>query len=432
VRRRLPPSVAVSPPARARLGRRLALVQRPRPFSVLALTAAAHGVCDLVWVIDTSLPEVAEVARPLRRFGSVVDVAGLPLADAAARIEAERPDGILALADSTLPWTAQIAERLGLPSVTPQVARWLTDKDAQRTALRAAGVPVPAFSRVPDRADDDAWSALARDATFPAVLKPRRGDSGRGVVPVRSLEEVRSIVASREPGVPSAELMLEEFLSDRPGGGTRAFADVVSVESVVSAARLSPVAVTGRFPFAAPFRETGSFIPSALGRDERDAVLDAAAAAIAALEIEVGVQHTEIKLTPDGPRVIEVNGRVGAGVPDLLAAVADVDLLQVAMRVALGEEIAFDVLPRCAQVAYVLLPQAPISMRRITAVEGLDRLRAMPGVGRVILHRGPGERVDWRDGYWGHVFSVEGVVADHEQLAILARTVESEVRIRGE
>jgi len=130
--------------------------------------------------------------------------------------------------------------------------------------------------------------------------------------------------------------------------------------------------------------------------------------------------------------VIEVNGRVGAGVPDLLAAVADVDLLQVAMRVALGEEIAFDVLPRCAQVAYVLLPQAPISMRRITAVEGLDRLRAMPGVGRVILHRGPGERVDWRDGYWGHVFSVEGVVADHEQLAILARTVESEVRIRGE
>jgi biotin carboxylase len=372
------------------------------------------------------------VPRLLRRFGAVIDVGGLSLDEAAAAIEAERPGGILALADSSLPWTAEVAQRLRLPSVTPEVAGRLTDKDAQRRALRSGGVPVPGFWLVPEADDGKGWASLARAARFPAVLKPQRGEGGREVVPVTSLDEVRSIAAAGRRGAPHARLMLEEYLRDRPREDDRAFGDVVSVESVVSGGRVSHLATTGRFPFAEPFRETGSFIPSALDEDEREAVLGVASAAIAALDITVGCQHTEIKLTPDGPRVIEVNGRVGAGVPDMLAAVTDIDLLAIAMRIALGDELVFDEMPHCAQVVYVLLAQAPVWMRRITAVDGLDQLRADPSVRRAILARGPGQTVDWRDGLWGHVFSVEGVVADHERLKVLAQRVESDIQIRGE
>jgi hypothetical protein len=80
----------------------------------------------------------------------------------------------------------------------------------------------------------------------------------------------------------------------------------------------------------------------------------------------------------------------------MLAAVTDIDLLTIAMRIALGDEVVFDELPQCAQVVYVLLAQAPVWMRRIVAVDGLDQLRADPSVRRAILLRGPGQSVDWR------------------------------------
>ena len=414
--------------------RRLAFVYHPESFSTFALMEAARTVCDLSWVVDTTMAEVGSMQRLLRRFGTVVDVAGMSGAEAAACVAAERPDGILALADSLLEWTAGVAQLLTLPFITPEAAHRLTDKHAQRAALRDGGLPGPGFWRVPAAEDDDAWASLARSATFPAVLKPLHGEGSRNVVLVGSLDEVRSVVAemSAAPGSPRPGMVLEEYLRDRPPGAGERFAGYVSVESIVSAGRVSHLAITGRFPLAEPFRETGFFIPSALGADERDAVLLVASAAITALGVTIGCLHTEIKLTPDGPRVIEVNGRVGGGVPDMLAAVTDLDLLAIAMRIAIGEEIIFDELPGCTQVGYRLLWQAPVSMRRIIAVEGLDQLRADPRVHQVTLRRGPGQTVNWREGNWEHVFSVLGVAADHDDLKVLAQRIHDDTQVRGD
>jgi hypothetical protein len=52
-------------------------------------------------------------------------------------------------------------------------------------------------------------------------------------------------------------------------------------------------------------------------------------------------------------------------------------------------------------------------------------------VGQVVLNRGPGQDVDWREGNWGHVFSVHGVVSDHAELEALARRINSDTQIRG-
>ena len=44
---------------------------------VMQLTEAAAGVCDLLWMIDGSLPEMREMTDLLNRFGPVVDISGL-------------------------------------------------------------------------------------------------------------------------------------------------------------------------------------------------------------------------------------------------------------------------------------------------------------------------------------------------------------------
>jgi biotin carboxylase len=413
---------------------RLAFAYHPRSFGTMAIAEAAQSICELVWIIDTTDPEISSMSRLLGRLGDVVDVAGLADADAAAAIASSRPDGILALADSLLVWTAGIAERLQLRFMSPQVAVRLTDKYAQRLALQQAGLPVPAFWRVPAGDEPDSWSALEAAARFPAVLKPRRGEGSRDTVRVTSLRQLRALVAETTgaPGSERPELVLEEYLPDRPEAASQRFADYVSVESLVSDGRISHLAITGRFPPAAPFRETGFFIPSAFGADECATVAEVASAAVGAIDIDVGLLHTEVKLTPDGPRVIELNGRIGGGVPEMLADATGIELLALALRVALGESIAFESMPRCTQIGYLLYVQAPLRMSTIHAVDGLDELRAQPGVQEVTLNRGPGSSVDWRSGNHGHVFSVRGAVASHDMLQSIERYATSEVEIRGE
>ena len=66
--------------------------------------------------------------------------------------------------------------------------------------------------------------------------------------------------------------------------------------------------------------------------------MELAERAARALGVDVGCLHTEIKLTIDGPRVIEVNGRLGGGIPEMLELASGVSLFNVAARVAVEEQ----------------------------------------------------------------------------------------------
>jgi hypothetical protein len=246
----------------------LAFVHHPKSFSAFQLADAARDYCSIIWIVDSSADESITTARVLPRLGTVVDVAGLDDEQAAAAVSEQRPDGILTLKDSRLRFTAELAARLGLPFHTPAVAARLTDKHAQRMALREAGVPVPSFHNVPPLDQSEAWRELGENMRFPGVLKPRLGsEASRDTVRVESLEIVREVVAAGT-GEP---LVLEEYLGDRIGAVRPCFADYVSVESVVSHGRISHIAVNGRFPPADPFRESGFFIDAELAPADRHA-----------------------------------------------------------------------------------------------------------------------------------------------------------------
>lgn len=413
--------------------RRLAFSYYPWSFSWMSLVEAADGVCEMIWVVDTELPGTAPMVRLLRRLGHVIDVAGLSDEAAADAISAAQPDGICALSDARLVWTASMAERLGLPCLTVGAAEALTDKYVQRAALRAAGLPTPANWLVPALGDQAAWDVLGEQAHFPAILKPRHGEASRDTVLIGSLTDLRRAVAG--VGAVRGEdeaLVLEEYLGDRPQDLGTAFAGYVSVESLVSDGQISHLAVTGRFPPAKPYRESGFFMPSALSDEERRSVLEVATTAVAGIGVDIGCLHTEIKLTPAGPRVIEVNGRIGGGVPEMLWDATGVNLLPMALRLALGDRISFDAMPEFRQVGYLFYVQAPLEMHTVREIVGLDELRAHPDVYEVTVNRGSGREVDWREGNHGHVFSVRGAVSDHEALRSMAERVHTRVQIHGE
>ena len=309
------------------LQRLLVVGHGPRSHPPFQVAEAASGLCRLLWLIDESLPGNAVTTRLLRKLGIVVDVAGMSPQEIASSLRAHSPDGVLALHDEDIMLFALVSADLGLGYHSPEVARRLVDKLLQREALRNGGLATPLCWEVPAEGDPSALQAFAATVKYPAVLKPRRASGSRYAMPVADADDLVSSLSVLPPEAGGETgLLVEQYLPGLLTGPNDRFADILSVESLVMVGEVTHVALNGRFPPAEPFRETGTFIPAELAPVQQTAVLEVATAALAAIGVKTGAFHTEIKLTPDGPRVIEVNGRIGGGVPEMLLRASGVSL----------------------------------------------------------------------------------------------------------
>ncbi|QYX82009.1 ATP-grasp domain-containing protein [Streptomyces akebiae] len=244
-------------------------------------------------------------------------------------------DGVISSCDYYLPTVARIAGHLGLPGPGPQAVADACRKDATRRVLADAGVPGPRFALHEEWAD---LARAAREIGYPLVVKPVDLCAGMYVRRVDDETELASAVRSladfplnargqrRAPAV-----LLEELLTGFE----------VSVETVSHAGAVHVVGVTDKSIGGAPaFIETGHMFPAALSGADTEAAEQTALGALKALGLTDGVvAHTEIKLTPDGPRVVEVNPRpAGNRITELVRHVTGVDLAAAAVEVALGRE----------------------------------------------------------------------------------------------
>ena len=399
----------------------------PRCVPVMQLVEAAAGLCDLLWVIDTSVPGMGEMADLLHRFGAVVDLEGMSVEQTVKTLADWEPAGMTTYLDAGMVDLACVAEGLGLSFHSPETAAALTDKAIQRRAMADAGIEMPACHLVrPDQSGRD-LSAVETEVGWPAVLKPRSAQGSRYTFLANDAAELDKLLDTLGPGRP--EMVLEGYLADDPVRAGDAYAGYVSVESVVADGAISHLALTGRFPPAENFRETGFFIPAALDTASRTSVLDLATRAIDALGVRTGCLHTEIKFTPAGPRIIEVNGRLGGGVPEMLERAAGFSLLDLTLRVALGEPVSVDGPVATDRIGYRFFLQPPTVSATVTAIDGINDFSDRDEVDTVSVHQGPGAALDWRDGSGNHIVAVVGSTDDEEQLQAAYRLLHQEVTV---
>jgi biotin carboxylase len=289
--------------------------------------------------------------------------------------EVLRFDGVITSCDYYLSTVAAVAAHLGLPGPDPRAVERAYRKDLTRAALRDAGVPGPRFALA------EGWSATARAAAelgYPLVVKPVDLCGGMHVRKVADEAQLREaflaleafpVNARNQPRVPS--VLLEELLTGPE----------VSVETVTAAGVTHVVGVTDKSLAGEPwFVESGHMFPADLADADRAAAVDTAVAAIEALGLDDAVAHTEVKLTADGPRLIEVNPRpAGNQITELIRRVTGVDLPAVFAQLAVGEEPA--VRPastgvRSAAISFLLPPRAGL----VAGIDGTDALVREPGV----------------------------------------------------
>ncbi len=397
----------------------------------MQLVEAAAGLCDLLWMVDRSLPDMDETAELLNRFGPVVDISGLGADQIAKALSPYVPDGITTYLDAGMVAYAEVAAILGLPFHTPATARALVDKARQREALGAGGIVVPPCRVIaadqPTSELTPTLSAIEAEVGWPAILKPISAQGSRYTFLARDHDDLIRLLDALGPARP--EMVLEGYLADDTGWSDDDVAGYVSVESVVAGGAISHLALTGRFQLAANFRETGFFIPARLSTAEQTEVLSLATAAIEALGVQVGCLHTEVKFTPEGLRVIEVNGRVGGGVPEMIERAAGVHLLELTLRLALGERIRIDGPVATDRIGFRFFLQPPAISATVATIEGLDEVSDHPAVDSISVHQGPGAELDWKDGSRTHILAVVGTAANDDELQALYRLLHDVVTV---
>lgn len=204
------------------------------------------------------------------------------------------------------------------------VSAYLTarDKRLSRTAMEKAMLPVPVHATICTNGDID---VAVQKMRFPAVLKPQNGLDSLGVIRCENADDVRKAYSSivsegyATPFVKMTTTLLEEMY----------VGDEFDVDIVLRARTLLFAKVSDNFAPQPPwFQETGASAPSLYPSLKQDELASLAVQAVLALGFTHGTFHVECRYTKDGPRVIEVNGRMGGGpVHDIIRKIWGVDLV---------------------------------------------------------------------------------------------------------
>ena len=295
--------------------------------------------------------------------------------------------GVLTVsADRAVPVVAAVAEALGLPGIGTATAHAMTHKVAMRRLLAERGVPQPAFAAL--RTIGERRAAL--DAVgIPAVLKPADSGGQRGVFQIASLDDLDAHLHAALAESATGEAIVESFHEGLELNGLAVARDG-EVELLTLSDRLRPPDIG----FGVGWTH---LYPSTLFGDAFAHAEETTVAAIHALGLSNGIAFPQVIVSPDGEcRVVEVAARIPGGqMADLARHAVGVDLVEIALRQALGVEVPDALVrPRFTQplaVKFLTASPGPLPTGRVTRVGSLEKVLAFPGVVQADTYLAEGE-----------------------------------------
>jgi len=321
-----------------------------------------------------------DLSRPERGVADIVAFA------------ADRPiSAVVGTDDETVTVAAMAAEALGLRHNTVESTRAARDKFLTRQLLAAAGMRTPSFRLV---SIEDEPSEVARDLSYPCVLKTRFLSASRGVM---RADDPASFVAAfarvaailREPdvvergGEAARHVLVERYL---PGVE-------VALEGLLDRGELRVLALFDKpDPLVGPvFEETIYVTPSRLPRSVQSAIARETSEGCRALGLREGPVHAELRVEKGEPSILEVAARtIGGLCSRTLRFGAGVSLEELILRHALGMDTSS--LAReggAAGVMMIPIPRAGV----LREVQGAEAARAVDGIEDVRILVPLGDRI---------------------------------------
>ena len=329
------------------------------------------------------------------------DALGLALADVAEVVDfvdvaavetvARRysVDGVLTVsADRAVPVVAAVSERLGLPSIGTDVAHRMTHKLVMRRTFAEEGIPQPPFAAVRNLAEA---RAAIESVGLPAVLKPVDSGGQRGVYRIESPGDLESHLHAALAESPARETILEGYVE-----GTEMNGIVVARDGE---ARLLTLSDRLRPPGAGFGVGWIHLYPASIHSDQLELACRTAERCVTALGLRDGIAFPQLIATRDGGvAVVEAAARIPGGqMADLVRLAVGVDLVELALRLALREPVPDELVePAFSQplaIRFLTASPGPLPTGRVTRIGALGPVLAAPGVVQADTYLAVGETI---------------------------------------
>lgn len=341
------------------------------------------------------LPAIKK-AKELGHYVAVADfnpnAVGIPFADKfynASTIDIDaicevakdfQPDGIMTLAtDMPMRSIAAATSLLGLSGISMDTAIKSTDKGEMIKAFKEHGVESPWFYIIETA---EQLQEVMPQIEYPCILKPTDNAGSRGVMLVNTEAELMEAYQYSVSQSRGGWVILEEYMTGPE----------VSVEVMVVDGEPHVLQVTDKLTTGAPyFVEMGHNQPSMLPENDVERIKDLACRAVKSVGINCGPSHVEIKLTPSGPKMVELGARMGGDciTTHLVPLSTGVDMIKATIDVSLG--LTPDIVPTLQKGSAIRFLDAPNGI--IKVIEGVEKAQNIDGVQEVSLTKTVGDEV---------------------------------------
>lgn len=384
------------------------------PFQVPAIkTAKSMGLKVAV----TDYNREAE-GMLLADFPIVVSTRNINLTvNAAKQFHASCPlDGVMTVGTDASQTVAAVANALNLPGIPFEVAERATDKIKMRQRLREKGVPVPDFR--PVWTLSEAHQAV-KEMSLPLVIKPCDNMGARGVRKIGTVDDVMPAFREAKENSISGKLVIEEYME-----GPELSFDALVFEGCIEVTGIAD-RIIERSPY---FVELGHTLPSILPAEQLEAASEMFKDAIRAIGIDHGAAKGDIKITAQGPKLVEIAARLSGGWMSTYTypLATGVNLIRAAIQVAIGES-PDNLTPKKSLVSAerALLPPPG----KILSIHGVDEARKIKGVKEVILMKEAGDQIEELKSNMGKAGYVITVAETREEAVRLNDLARATIRI---
>ena len=241
-------------------------------------------------------------------------------------------DGIMTIAsDMPVRAVAAVAKELNLVGIDEVTALKATNKALMRECLQVNKVPIPMFFVV-----DNYFDYINMTSKFKNefIVKPADNSGSRGVFLVSDIynkDLIEYAYKYSKKYSRNGEIVVEEYMKGPE----------VSVETLSFDGDIYVIEITDKLTTGAPrFVEMGHAQPSNLPKNIKEKIKEVAVAAVKAIGIKNGPSHTEIIVTDDGPKIVELGARLGGDniTTHLVPMSTGIDMVQCSIEIALGQK----------------------------------------------------------------------------------------------
>lgn len=292
-------------------------------------------------------------------------------------------DGIMTLAtDMPMRSVAAVAKEMNLIGIDADTAFKATNKVEMRRALQSCGVPIPRFFKVTNEKE---YIEVVKQFNVPFIVKPADSSGSRGIFEVIDITDKQLIKEAYyycKPFSRGGDVIVEEYMS-----GPEVSVETLSIDGVCHVIQITDKLTTG----APHYVEMGHSQPSRHSKEISENISKVAKAANKALGITDGPSHTEIIVTSEGPKIVEVGARLGGDniTTHLVPLSTGVNMVECCIKIALGEKP--DIKPKWNKGAAIRYFEQNAGV--VKNIIGINEAKQISGIQDISIVHGIGEEV---------------------------------------